>query len=88
VPNYEYECKNCNKVFEVFQKITDKPLEKCPKCDKDVKRLIGSGAGIIFKGAGFYATDYRRKPKADTPKTTADVCPKAKEGCNACQQAQ
>lgn len=76
MPTYEYECTHCGHSFEAFQKITDKPLNKCPKCNNKVKRLISSGAGIIFKGSGFYATDYRKKSPA---------CPKAKEGCNACQ---
>jgi len=81
MPTYEYECMHCGHSFEISQKITDKPLDKCPKCGKKVKRLIGSGSGIIFKGSGFYATDYRKKPKGNTPTS----CPKAKEGCNACQ---
>ncbi len=84
MPTYEYECTHCGHTFEVFQKMTDKPLGKCPKCNKKVKRLIGSGAGIIFKGSGFYATDYRKKPEA--PKTPPNTCPKSKEGCNACKQ--
>ncbi len=75
MPTYEYECAKCGKVFEAFQKITDKHLDKCPKCGGKVKRLIGRGAGIIFKGSGFYATDYRKGPKG---------CPKAKEGCDGC----
>jgi predicted nucleic acid-binding Zn ribbon protein len=58
----------------------DKPIEKCPKCHKKVKRLIGAGAGIIFKGSGFYATDYRKKPK-----NNSSVCPKANQGCGGCQ---
>ena len=80
MPTYEYECTHCGHTFEAFQKITDSALEACPKCHKKVKRLISSGAGIIFKGSGFYATDYRKKPKAGP----ANTCPKAKEGCNAC----
>jgi len=79
---YEYECTHCGYNFEVFQKITDKPLLNCPKCKNKVKRLIGSGAGIIFKGSGFYATDYRKKPKAEP---SVNTCPKAKEGCDGCK---
>jgi putative FmdB family regulatory protein len=82
MPTYEYECTHCGHTFEVSQKITDKPLEKCPNCNRKVKRLIGSGAGIIFKGSGFYATDYKKKPKKNIP---PESCPKAKEGCNGCQ---
>ena len=59
MPTYEYECAKCAKIFEVFQRITDKPLSKCPTCKSKVKRLIGTGSGVIFKGSGFYATDYR-----------------------------
>lgn len=61
MPTYEYECKACGKVFEVFQKMTDEPLKKCVCCKKSpVRRRIGIGAGIIFKGSGFYCTDYRK----------------------------
>lgn len=59
MPTYEYECKKCQQTFEAFQSITAKPLQKCPKCKGRVRRLIGRGAGIIFKGSGFYQTDYR-----------------------------
>ncbi|MDD2751990.1 MAG: zinc ribbon domain-containing protein [Candidatus Omnitrophica bacterium] len=84
MPTYEYECQHCKHTFELFQKISDKPVEKCPKCAKSVKRLIGSGSGIIFKGAGFYATDYR-KPTKNNPVPT---CPKAKEGCDGCKHGK
>lgn len=60
MPTYEYECQACHKKFEVFQSITERPIKKCPYCRKtSAKRLIGAGAGIIFKGPGFYQTDYR-----------------------------
>lgn len=59
MPTYEYECEKCGYTFEVFQSITDKPLKDCPKCGGKLRRLIGSGGGIIFRGSGFYATDYR-----------------------------
>ncbi len=81
MPTYEYECAHCGHAFEAFQKITDEPLDKCQKCQKKVKRLIGSGAGIIFKGSGFYATDYRKKPLNPPQDKT---CPKPKEGCDGC----
>ncbi len=83
MPTYEYECTHCGHRFEAFQKITDKPLNKCPQCNNKVKRLISSGAGIIFKGTGFYATDYRKK---SPPPENKNTCPKLKEGCNACQR--
>ena len=59
MPTYEYECSKCNDIFEVFQSMKDKRVEKCPACGGKVKRLFGTGAGIIFKGSGFYETDYR-----------------------------
>lgn len=58
MPTYEYECKKCGK-FELFQRITEEKIKKCPTCKRPVKRLLGAGAGIIFKGTGFYQTDYR-----------------------------
>jgi putative FmdB family regulatory protein len=60
MPTYEYECLDCRHTFEEFQKITDKPLTNCPKCGGKVRRLISGGAGLIFKGNGFYVTDYKR----------------------------
>ena len=59
MPTYEYECEACGEKFEIFQSIKAEPIKKCPKCGKKVRRLIGAGAGVIFKGSGFYTTDYR-----------------------------
>jgi putative FmdB family regulatory protein len=60
MPTYEYRCSNCGHKFEKFQSITAAPLKRCPACNKDrAQRLIGTGAGLIFKGSGFYITDYR-----------------------------
>lgn len=61
MPNYDYECQSCGHRFEVFQSMNDAKLEHCPQvgCSGTVKRLLGTGAGLIFKGAGFYQTDYR-----------------------------
>ncbi len=70
MPTYEYECDACGHAFELFQSMSDKPVKKCPVCDKlQVRRLIGSGAGIIFKGSGFYETDYKRKSSAASDKS-------------------
>ncbi|MDP7395754.1 MAG: zinc ribbon domain-containing protein [Lentisphaeria bacterium] len=59
MPTYEYKCTKCKHQFEAVQKMTDKPLTRCPECRCKIKRLIGAGAGVIFKGSGFYTTDYR-----------------------------
>jgi putative FmdB family regulatory protein len=64
MPTYEYVCQKCGHEFEAFQSMRDDPLKECPKCHKKaLKRLLGSGAGLIFKGSGFYITDYK-KPAA------------------------
>jgi putative FmdB family regulatory protein len=61
MPTYEYECDACGHRFEEFQMMSDRPLKKCPECKKrKLQRLMGTGAGIIFKGSGFYETDYKR----------------------------
>ena len=87
MPTYEYECNACGHAFDAFQKISDKPLTKCPKCGKKVRKLISAGAGIIFKGPGFYATDYRKKTGGHSHTDKASSCPKAKEGCNGCSHS-
>lgn len=62
MPTYQYECQNCKHKFDYFQSMKDIKLTKCPKCNKEsLKRLIGSGCGVIFKGNGFYETDYKHK---------------------------
>ena len=82
MPTYEYECINCGHRFEAFQKMSDRRIKTCPKCKKSVRRLIGKGGGIIFKGAGFYATDYRKsKPPQETKdkqSATKTTCPQTK----------
>jgi putative FmdB family regulatory protein len=82
MPTYEYACKLCGHTFETFQSIKDEPLRKCPACKKaGLRRLISGGAGLIFKGTGFYETDYRRpgaktEPAGEkTSTTTADKKP-------------
>jgi len=76
MPTYDYICDSCQWNFELFQSITSKPVRLCPKCGKrKVKRLIGAGAGVIFKGSGFYETDYRSegyKKAAESEKKTTD----------------
>ncbi len=61
MPTYEYECTKCAHRFEKFQSMKDEPLKRCPKCRCKIRRVLGSGAGILFKGSGFYQTDYRSK---------------------------
>jgi putative FmdB family regulatory protein len=64
MPTYEYQCDNCGHAFEAFQRINDEPVRECPECGKrKVRRLISLGGGIVFKGSGFYATDYRKTPR-------------------------
>ncbi|MBR6021969.1 MAG: zinc ribbon domain-containing protein [Kiritimatiellae bacterium] len=64
MPTYEYECKKCGHRFEEFQGILDAPEKKCPKCAGEVARLLTTGGGIIFKGHGFYETDYKHAGEA------------------------
>lgn len=61
MPTYDYKCKACGITFELFQKMSDEPIKKCIECDGEVKRLIGSGLTPVFKGSGFYETDYKSK---------------------------
>ena len=79
MPTYEYECASCHHRFERFLPITAKASNPCPRCKRSAKRLISAGAGLLFKGSGFYATDYRssdykkkakgesKGPSSDTP---------------------
>lgn len=61
MPTYEYQCKKCRKKFEKMQRFSEPPVKTCPACKGKVERLIGGGSGLIFKGTGFYITDYKRK---------------------------
>ena len=83
MPTYEYVCQKCHHAFELFQPMQAATLTQCPRCKKrSLKRLIGGGAGLIFKGSGFYITDYKNKKKpektggGDTP-APAKTEPKA-----------
>jgi putative FmdB family regulatory protein len=89
MPTYEYQCQKCGLKFERFQNIKDEPIRECPKCLGSVKKLISAGAGIIFKGSGFYITDYRsenykkaekneKEPASDTKNTNSET--KTKKG--------
>lgn len=68
MPTYDYRCKKCGHQFEAFQPISAEPLKVCPICTGQVERLIGGGTGLIFKGSGFYITDYKNGKKGkDSP---------------------
>src|ERR1035438_7925208 len=78
MPTYEYECQKCGYHYELYQSIKDGPKRTCPKCHGRVKRLLGTGAGLLFKGSGFYITDYRKpsytegaKKESSTPASPA-----------------
>ena len=91
MPTYSYACDACKHRFDAFQSIKDKPIRKCPQCGKlKVRRLITGGGGLLFKGSGFYQTDYRSKgyqeaakkdspqkdpPKESSPKSDASSSP-------------
>lgn len=68
MPTYGYSCDDCGHEFEEFQSISAKPLKKCPECSGKVTRLIGGGSGVLFKGSGFYETDYRSKNYKESAK--------------------
>ena len=87
MPTYEYECARCGHRWELFQPITARPIRTCASCgSRSAKRLIGTGAGVIFKGSGFYQTDYRSESykkaaqadKAEAPSSSGDS--KSKSG--------
>ena len=85
MPTYEYVCQACKHELEEFQSITAKPLRKCPSCGKlKLKRLIGTGAGVIFKGSGFYETDYRSDSYKKAAKAEKDsASPKSDDSAKA-----
>ena len=80
MPTYDYKCNGCDHSFELFQHITEKPVKKCPACGKlKAQRVIGCGSAIIFKGSGFYQTDYRSEEyKSKAKKETESVKPDTK----------
>jgi len=82
LPNYDYKCLKCEKIFEIFQSMKDEPLKNCPDCNGKVKRLIGAGAGTIFKGTGFYHTDYKNSSKTTDTKTSENAKPAEKISTN------
>jgi putative FmdB family regulatory protein len=82
MPNYDYKCQECGHIFEVFQSMNDEKLTDCPQegCQGQVKRLLGTGAALLFKGSGFYETDYRSDSyKAGEKKAKEASSPKKKK---------
>ena len=82
MPTYDYQCTNCNYTFEYFQPMSAEPLKECPKCKGLVKRKIGTGAGPIFKGSGFYQTDYKSKPAESKKESKLESKPSGSETKN------
>lgn len=78
MPTYEYECNRCGHRFELFQRMTAPPRKRCPRCRGAVRRLFGTGGGMIFKGSGFYVTDYRSDSYKQQKKKESGEKPKAK----------
>jgi len=74
MPTYEYQCDACEHNFDEFQSMSEEPLKKCPKCGKKkLRRVYGGGAAILFKGSGFYETDYRSESYKKAAKADADA---------------
>jgi putative FmdB family regulatory protein len=79
VPTYRYECGSCRKTLEVFQFLTEPRLRKCPECGGKLERLIGSGAGVLLKGGGFYSTENRSESYRQAAKGESESKPAAPE---------
>ena len=84
MPTYDYHCDACSHEFEEFQYIKEEPLKKCPQCGKNkLRRLIGGGAAIVFRGSGFYQTDYRSDSYRKSAKS--DAAPKSEPASSPCK---
>lgn len=79
MPTYEYECRACNHAFELFQAMSDEPVKVCPQCGGSVRRMIGGGTGIIFKGSGFYVTDSKKASSSASSSRAPGSKPKKQE---------
>jgi len=93
MPTYDYECRKCGHKFEYFKSMSEPDPKKCPECNGKIKRLIGTGAGIIFKGSGFYETDYKKKKsKVDESGSLKESSGKSTESktdaCKSCQNSK
>ncbi len=81
MPTYDYECDACGHEWELFQKMTDDPVKKCPACNKrKARRLFGTGAAVMFKGSGFYETDYRSESYKKSAKADKELTSKGDAG--------
>lgn len=80
MPTYDYECTKCGETFEVFHGMTDTSPRKCPVCGKKARKMIGTGAGVIFKGSGFYQTDYRSESYTKAAKKETESATAAEKG--------
>jgi len=88
MPTYQYECSACGHTLEILQSMTEARLTKCPKCKKQkLERLIGTGSGIIFKGSGFYETDYKRKVPAASESSKESPKASPKSGSHGCSSS-
>lgn len=93
MPTYEYHCDACEHAFDEFQSMSEPPLKKCPKCGKPkLRRAFGTGSAILFKGSGFYQTDYRSESykaaaKADQPAAKTDSNGKAGDGAETSKES-
>ncbi len=86
MPTYDYQCDNCSHLFEYFQSMSDEPLRTCPDCGQDsLRRLIGGGMGIIFKGSGFYVNDAKKSASTSAPLKEKNG--KRKEGSNSAENS-
>jgi putative FmdB family regulatory protein len=85
MPTYTYKCEKCEKTFDKFQSMTEEPLKICidENCKGNVRRLIGTGAGAILKGSGFYQTDFKNSGKKEEKKAECKSCPSA----SSCEKA-
>ena len=89
MPTYEYECGACGHRFEKYQSMTEKAIKKCPACGKaKAQRMISGGAGVLFKGSGFYQTDYRSKGYKESAKNDKPAAPSCKGDCSSCPTAK
>ena len=89
MPTYEYECSACGHRFEKFQSMSEKPIRQCSACGKpEAERIIHGGAGVLFKGSGFYQTDYRSKSYKESSKKDKPVTPPCSGDCKSCPATQ